>query len=139
MLATSLLTSARAHGEADDEHSSKRMGGLWPPELLRWLGRMSPCKGSLAVAVLTLLSYVACLFFLGVHPEPQRVSHPQEPVREEPPVVLVDNQRYRAVQYLGINLFTAPGTEVDGCFGDRSEMEQCYLGSLGCPVSHAFD
>ena len=45
------------------------------------------------------------------------------------PVVLVDGQRYQAVQYLGMNLFTAPGTEVDGCFDFGSEMDQCYLGS----------
>ena len=50
-------------------------------------------------------------------------------VLEAVPVVLVDGQRYRAVQYLGMNLFTAPGTEVDGCFDFNTEMDQCYLGS----------
>eukprot|EP00438_Fugacium_kawagutii_P029210 Skav229545 [mRNA] locus=scaffold568:240027:259515:+ [translate_table: standard] len=44
-------------------------------------------------------------------------------------VVLVDGQRYAAVQYLGFNLFTAPGTEVDGCFDIGDDLDQCYLGS----------
>ena len=44
-------------------------------------------------------------------------------------VVLVDGQRYTAVQYFGFNLFTAPGTEVDGCFDIGDDLDQCYLGS----------
>jgi len=44
-------------------------------------------------------------------------------------VVLVDGQRYAAVQYFGFNLFTAPGTEVDGCFDIGDDLDQCYLGS----------
>lgn len=44
-------------------------------------------------------------------------------------VVVVDGQRYRKVQYFGFNLFTAPGTEVDGCFDVGDDMDQCYLGS----------
>lgn len=44
-------------------------------------------------------------------------------------VVLVDGQRYSAVQYFGFNLFTAPGTEVDGCFDIGDDLDQCYLGS----------
>lgn len=44
-------------------------------------------------------------------------------------VVLVNGQRYAAVQYFGFNLFTAPGTEVDGCFDIGDDLDQCYLGS----------
>ena len=44
-------------------------------------------------------------------------------------VVLVDGQRYAAFQYFGFNLFTAPGTEVDGCFDIGDDLDQCYLGS----------
>ena len=44
-------------------------------------------------------------------------------------VVLVDGQRYAGVQYFGFNLFTAPGTEVDGCFDSGDDLDQCYLGS----------
>lgn len=39
-------------------------------------------------------------------------------------------RQYEKVQYLGFNLFTAPGTEADGCFGrSEEELESCYLGS----------
>ncbi|CAJ1432033.1 unnamed protein product, partial [Effrenium voratum] len=47
----------------------------------------------------------------------------------EEPVVFVDGQRYTAVQYLGFNLFTAPGTEADGCFNKGEDLDACYLGS----------
>jgi len=46
-----------------------------------------------------------------------------------PPDIFVDGQSYTSVQYLGMNLFTAPGTEVDGCFDFGDDMDQCYLGS----------
>jgi len=37
---------------------------------------------------------------------------------------------YDEVQFLGFNLFTAPGGAADGCFGEwGEELERCYLGS----------
>ena len=44
-------------------------------------------------------------------------------------IVVVDGQTYTAVQYLGFNLFTAPGTKVDGCFDKGDDLDECYLGS----------
>eukprot|EP00434_Breviolum_minutum_P025872 symbB.v1.2.022874.t1/scaffold2049.1/size91137/1 len=47
----------------------------------------------------------------------------------EHPMISVDGQNYTAVQYLGFNLFTAPGTEADGCFDVGQDLDACYLGS----------
>jgi len=47
------------------------------------------------------------------------------------PKVLLEppERRYSSSQFLGFNLFTAPGTAADGCFGDSGEeLELCYLG-----------
>jgi len=75
------------------------------------------------IAVGTVLLCFSCYCFLQA--APPEIKQPPKAV----PVVLVDGQQYTDVQYLGMNLFTAPGTEVDGCFDYHAEMDQCYLGS----------
>ncbi|CAL1157289.1 unnamed protein product [Cladocopium goreaui] len=47
----------------------------------------------------------------------------------EEPVIWVEGQKYTSVQYLGFNLFTAPGTEADGCLNVGENIDACYLGS----------
>ena len=87
-----------------------------------------------AAAFTALLLCSSCLL---MHTVPQRFWERKLPGlrrqrghgREGTPAILVDGQKYNAVQYLGMNLFTAPGTEVDGCFDYGAEMDQCYLGS----------
>ena len=75
------------------------------------------------IAVGSVLLCFSCYCFLQA--APPEIKQPPKAV----PVVLVDGQQYTDVQYLGMNLFTAPGTEVDGCFDYHAEMDQCYLGS----------
>eukprot|EP00429_Kryptoperidinium_foliaceum_P070093 CAMPEP_0176070066 /NCGR_PEP_ID=MMETSP0120_2-20121206/34986_1 /TAXON_ID=160619 /ORGANISM="Kryptoperidinium foliaceum, Strain CCMP 1326" /LENGTH=617 /DNA_ID=CAMNT_0017403705 /DNA_START=1 /DNA_END=1852 /DNA_ORIENTATION=- len=46
-------------------------------------------------------------------------------------LVQQSERRYSRMQFLGFNLFTAPGTAADGCFGDGGEeLESCYLGHV---------
>jgi len=85
------------------------------------LGRPK-CKAIVGSVLLSSLASFTCLFQIDLDPV-------QKAEQYAPPTVLVDGQQYTAVQYLGVNLFTAPGTEADGCFGNGDEMEQCYLGS----------
>ena len=95
-------------------------------------GKTSFCQHVLAAAfqrpngyigIGTVLLCFSCYWFL--QDPPPEIKQPPDAV----PVVLVDGQQYSAVQYLGMNLFTAPGTEVDGCFDYNADMDQCYLGS----------
>ncbi|OLQ02865.1 Glyceraldehyde-3-phosphate dehydrogenase, chloroplastic [Symbiodinium microadriaticum] len=104
-------------GFYDDMQSSKHAWATW----ISWKLGHSTCKA--IVGTVLLASLISLTWFQT------DLASAEKATQHAPPTVLVDGQQYSAVQYLGINLFTAPGTEADGCFGDRDEMEQCYLGS----------
>ena len=125
LLASSLLKAVDAErdnnwalpGFYDDMQSSKHAWATW----ISWKLGHSTCKA--IVGTVLLASLISLTWFQT------DLASAEKATQHAPPTVLVDGQQYSAVQYLGINLFTAPGTEADGCFGDRDEMEQCYLGS----------
>lgn len=96
--------------ERDEQHTWTRLH--WP-----WVGLMSLVGTFLTAALLTSI------------PSYKNASDVEPATLLEHPMISVDGQNYTAVQYLGFNLFTAPGTEADGCFDVGQDLDACYLGS----------
>lgn len=94
-------------GPAQSTHSTR-------PSLNRF-------KRSVAITFVTFV-FLSFVFWVPLNTLLRRLERADR-------VVLVDGQTYSAVQYFGFNLFTAPGTEVDGCFDRGDDIDQCYLGS----------